>query len=237
MRPSATEPEKLVNNDTTTGSPDSKIARNKKALIITTTSVIAGVAIIAGGTAFVINGINNGMTITPGAIATSTTSGAPVDGDQTKAAASAQATEGKKVGDELTAEQAAAIAKNWDGSQLAYKTAAGSFILIDRNQPLPEAVKADAGAKANAVAQASATNGDTMNANVEKVQKTIAYETGHQIILVARVFTVTDPATSAKSWVWMSSAGGGEQFADAASAVAASQAKAQATGAEIIAAQ
>lgn len=235
MTPSATEPEKLVNNDTTTGSPDSKIARNKKALIITTTSVIAGVAIIAGGTAFVINGINNGTTITPGAISTSTTSAAPADGDQTKAAASAQATEGKKVGDELTAEQAAAVAKNWDGDFVAYKTTDGKFLLVSRSQALPEAVRADAGKKLSAAAIQAAAVHSATNIEVEQMKGKLTYDTGHQIVLVAHVYAVLDPNTGAEGWTWMN--GTGVQYPDAASATAAIQAQADAAGATIVVSQ
>lgn len=218
-------------------------ARNKKRLIITSTSVVAGIAVIGGATIFAINGINNGMNIQSGAVATSTStpkatqSAAPVDEDAQKAADAEKATAGKKVGDELTAEQAAAVSKNWEGTAIAYKLADGKFILIDRNQPLPETVKADAGAKVTAAAQASAAAGDTMNGGLDKTKNIIVSSTGHSVVVVAHVNTFLAPDFETKGWTWVSSAIGAKtQFPDAASAVAASQSFATG-GVEIIVAQ
>jgi hypothetical protein len=214
------------------------VTRNKRTVIITTTSIVAGAALIAGAGIFVVNGINNGISIKPAAVSTSTpkaTPAAPVDEDAQKAADAEKATAGKKVGDELTAAEAAAVSKNFNGTQLAYKTANGSFILIDRNQPLPETVKADAGAKVSGAANASAAASDTSNSKVAGEQKSLEYATGHKLIIVFKAFVALAPSYETTGTVWISTALGGDtQFADAASAVAASQAAAGAGGAEIV---
>lgn len=163
-------------------------------------------------------------------------SGTAVDEEAARKDAAAKATAGKNVGDELTAEQAAAVRKDFDGTRVAYPTTDGRFILVDSQQALPGSVKADAGRKVGQANQADAAAKDPGLAHVAALNNSLATDTGHRVVIVSHAYTYVLPAGESMGWVWVTTAiGGQEQFPDAASAVAASQTAKP--GAEIIVSQ
>ncbi|WP_285117328.1 hypothetical protein [Leifsonia sp. fls2-241-R2A-40a] len=166
---------------------------------------------------------------------TATPVATPIDEDTGRRTAAEKAVAGKRIGDELTKEQADAVKAYFDGDSVDYTTIDGKSLLVSRSQPLPENVKVDAGKKVAAAAQASAAANDPSNLAVEKAQQTIAYETGRPVVVVAHVYTA-NAAGDAYEWTWLSLALGGQHpFADAASAIAATQAAKP--GVEIIVSQ
>ncbi|MBO1737209.1 hypothetical protein [Leifsonia sp. TF02-11] len=212
----------------------------RRTLIVTSVAVVAVAAIGVGVWAFT-DTLNASLHIAGGPTAaaekTPTAAPTPVDEEAAAKLAAETAARGLTVGTVLTPDQAKVIGHYWQGNLIPYKMADGSQVLISRDQPLPENVKADAGRKVTAAANESANSGDTLNGAVEQESKKISYATGHQVIVVAHVFTALAPAFETTGWTWMTTLGDGAQFGDAATAAAAVQSVAPAKGAEIIVSQ
>jgi hypothetical protein len=207
----------------------------KRRTTITIIAVSAAVVVAGIGTWSVTGSMDEALHVGGGkVVAAPTPVATPVDEQEASKVAAENAAKGVAVGAALAPDQAKAIGHYWQGSLLAYKMADGSQVLIARDQPLPDNVKADAGKKLAAKADASAATGDTYNALVVAEQKTLSYETGHTVEVVFNAYVGLAPAFETKGRVWITTALGGDaQFPSSANALAAARAKVGTT-AEII---
>ena len=161
--------------------------KHRKALIITSVSIVAGAAIIAGAGIAVINGIDSNTK----AVIAATASATPAASATPKATAPA-APKDAKVGDTLDKDTALSLRQNLaDNGDYAYNLN-GQWVKINRFQPLPAAVQADVNAKAAAVAGPADT---TMDAGVaaikaaESFSGTTGYNTGKSVIFITQLPT------------------------------------------------
>jgi len=132
----------------------------------------------------------------------------PVDEEEAAKLAAETAAKGLTVGAVLTTEQARAISHYWQGRLLPYKMADGSQVLIARDQPLPENVKADAGKKLTAAAQAGAAQGDPINGPLIPAMKTVGFEVGHPVKCITYLKTYVGPDYEHEDWIWMNGTDG-----------------------------
>lgn len=93
-------------------------------------------------------------------------------------------------GEVVDAATAEAMAADYDGPHRGYPMPDGSFIVVDRDAPLPDAVQRDANARGEAFAQAfprveDAHGGEAAQARSELMSE-VKMQTGKQLVLVQR---------------------------------------------------
>lgn len=107
-----------------------------------------------------------------------------------------------KAGDKVSKDQAMELRKNVDSALRAYELSNGSYIVVDRTQPLPLTVAADLNIQA---AAAQRTAGADLNASA-RVATTIVdkanYETGKQTILCTQMYSGYLNSTGAAGFFW-----------------------------------
>ncbi|MBO1737210.1 hypothetical protein [Leifsonia sp. TF02-11] len=201
--------------------------RRRTKVLIATTAAVLVLASLAGGSLVFMQSVSDGIHLATAAAPTEvpTAVATPLDEEAAAKLASDKAAKGLTAGAVLTTDQAKAIGHYWQGNLLPYKMADGTQVLVARDQPLPESVKADAGKQVLAAAQKDAAANDYGNGDVEQAVKTLSSATGRPVVVVAHVQLALAPAMDTIGWAWVSTAlGGGKQFPDSASAVAATQA-------------
>jgi hypothetical protein len=138
--------------------------------------------------------------------------------------AAKKAIEGKSIGDLLSQTEAAAVQRNWQGDEMAYKNLDGTFTLIARTKPLPDSAKADVDRRVSAAANEAKNSGDPLNATVNLAMKQIETDTGRNILFVSRIYTFVGPTYEYEGWTWVvPKIGDGRQYPSADTALAAAQ--------------
>lgn len=98
----------------------------------------------------------------------------------------------------LTDEQARALNGDFRDPNGAYQIADGTWVKINRDEPLPETVKADIGAEAAvAVGPSQANNGAVLDS-----LNSARSETGRPIIYVVQMGWMTGPDNTILVWTW-----------------------------------
>lgn len=101
----------------------------------------------------------------------------------------------------VTDEQASAINRDSDDGARAYKLADGTNVVVMKDQPVPDVVAADGGAKSSAAAQADAERGKDYHAGVDGYAKQYAVETGKRVVHVKYMYAA-DFTTGGYGWIW-----------------------------------
>ena len=120
--------------------------------------------------------------------------------------AAAPTAETVTVGQELTADEALALRKNYNdlitAGKVLYTTADGKSVVVGMKEPLPPVVSVDAAAKAAVAVKVSASESDATNAAVVNSVKALESSTGKKVVLVAYVQAAND-ARDALVWRWI----------------------------------
>lgn len=128
------------------------------------------------------------------------------------------------VGGTVDADTAREINRNFKSTTKAYPLSDGSYVVIDREQPLPEPVKAAVGAKVDAKADSVASN--EVYPGVTDSIKSEQQTTGRKIIAVLNVSVICPPNfdTRVSAWKTVTDRGWSECYGSRDAAVAGAQA-------------
>ncbi|WP_285117325.1 hypothetical protein [Leifsonia sp. fls2-241-R2A-40a] len=161
--------------------------RRNWAIIFTLLGVIA-LALAIVGTLTVINSMNGTLRVEDDKPAAT----------QVTAAAEKPA---PKPGDTVDQKTASEIRRNVDGNLRAYQMPDGTFVVLDRTQPLPAAVKSDLEAKATAARIAAGQ--DFKTADVPgKILGDLSYQAGRRGILCVQLWSGTVDGTDQPGFFW-----------------------------------
>ena len=109
-------------------------------------------------------------------------------------------------GDNVDAIEAKEILKSGLG-QRAYPMADGTYVVVTKDEPLPEAVHYDIEDKTNATLTPYRENSQDRDAAMAQAQDYVAKNTGKQVILAWHVYGFDDPSAEAKSEFWFIAGG------------------------------
>jgi len=104
-------------------------------------------------------------------------------------------------GAEVTAEQARQINDDTKDNAKAYPLPDGRWVIVVKDQPVPDVVAADGGEKSWAAAQEDAANGPDYHKGLEAAAKRYAAETGKRVVHVKRPYTA-DFVNGGYGYVW-----------------------------------
>lgn len=107
-----------------------------------------------------------------------------------------------EVGDLLTHEASLQLQKDSKGQKRGYPMTDGSYVVVDRFQPLPAAVQADADAKAAKVQAASPvlTSSGNALAGIQELPGILGGQTGKRVLVVSHMSGFEYDNTPVEGW-------------------------------------
>ena len=101
----------------------------------------------------------------------------------------------------VTDEQAATINRDSADNAKAYQLADGTWVIVVKDQPVPDAVAADGAARSKATAEADAVGGVESHDGIVAFPKQYAVETGKRVVHVFNAY-MANSANPNGAWLW-----------------------------------